>query len=230
MRQRLTALVLILIAPLAHPAAAQDGRGAGFDLAIGRNLERGENFKRAASAFALDLPGGAGLQADLAISKFQTADTITPAGGLHLTWDTAAGPRLGVFAYGETPDGGTIVSAGIEALHEAGPWRIEGYAAANGRTDDDATGGRIGIDLGYRPGGRFDALLTAGAHADRLGGDTSGAAYLGGWVGLGDGLSLGAELHRGRDGDSALLLGIGIETGGPARFGHRDGFAGRPGF
>ena len=197
-------------------------------LTFGRNLERGENFKRIESSFALPVAGSFGLQFDLATSKYQTADTITPSGALHLTWGVSEDLTLGVFAFGETPNSETVAGVGLEVAYRTEAVNVDAYAAAAQAVNDSSvSGSRVGIDVTYKVGG--DVSILGGAASDSLDGTDRSLVYLGaGWQ-FNDAAAAIARIGQTDVGDGVLTLGVTLNTA-PVTFGRRDAFAGLRGY
>ena len=220
-------LALALVAGTA-PAVAQTFPEAEFGLTLGTNFAREENFKRAESGFVLPLGGALGLQADLAVSKYETAESVTPAGGLHLTYAASPALTLGAFAYGETVQDETRVALGLEAAVDSGPWQVEGYAAALQAVNDSAqTGRRYGLDIAYAA--TPDWRVTGGAARDDFDGRDRGFVHLGADYAVTDTIRAGASYGRTDRGDGVLTLQVDLVTGA-VPFGRRDGAAGLPGY
>lgn len=212
------------------PVLSQTLPGAEFGLSFGTNLERSENFKRAESAFDINLGGDLSLQFDLAISKYQTAETITPSGGVHLVWSIDQDTRFGAFVVGETPDDETTVAVGIEAATRSGPFTMEGFAAATAPVNSNDRGARYGIDISYDLGTNANIALLAGHHGDDFDGDTRSFSYIGTQWTVSDRVELDARLGQTDQGDGVVTLGITLRTDGTSRFQHRDIFAALPGY
>ncbi len=220
-------LALALVAGTA-PAFGQSLPAAEFGLTLGTNFARSENFKRAESGFTLPLRGDLGLQADLAVSKYQTARSIVPSGGLHLTYAATGSLTFGAFVFGETPADETRVSMGIEAVVETGPWHVEGYAGAIAAVNDtDRTGRRYGVDVAYAA--TPDWRVTGGLHRDDFDGSGRGFVQLGADYAVTQSLRAGASYGRTDRGNGVLTVQVDLTTG-PVAFARRDGYAGLPGY
>lgn len=232
MAHQLRRIALATMAALsAAQVSAQDAPTALFALSAGTNLERSENFKRAESSFALPVGGDFGVQADLAISKFQTADTITPSGALHLTYAVDPVTSAGLFAMGETPGDDSVIGIGIEALRDDGALRIDGYGMLTAAANDDAEGWRAGVDMAYRFGSDGQFAATGGYHRDNFDDLTRSYAHVGGRWAASDAVTLTVQYGQTDQGDGFAGFGVELMTsGGGQVFGRRDSFAGLPGY